>query len=216
MLYPTFSKTFSKSRGSRLFVTALPAAVLTFGVFVGMKLMLDDEVSPIAQTESPRVLKVDLAPKTLDPEIERRPATMPDLPAPPPPPAKFSATPLDIQLDPIVFTGGAPEPLGRTPLKNYIPAPVAIGDRVAQPVTQPLPDFPMRALERGISGSCEVRFDLTPQGKPYNVVPDCSHPVFEQSAKRAVSRTDFLPQIRDGQALEQKNMVFPLVYKIEL
>mgnify|MGYP001087980988 CR=1 FL=1 len=212
MLYPTFSK----SRGSRLLATALPAAVLTFGIFVGMKLMLDEEVSPIAQAESPRVLKVDMAPEKDDLEIERRPATMPDLPSPPPPPAKFAATASDIQLDPIVFTGGAPEPLGRTPLKNFIPNPVAIGDRVAQPVTQPLPDYPMRALERGISGTCEVRFDLTPQGKPYNVVPDCSNSVFEQSAKRAVSRTDFLPQIRNGQALEQKNMIFPLVYKIEL
>jgi len=74
----------------------------------------------------------------------------------------------------------------------------------------------MRALERGISGTCEVRFDLTPQGKAYNVVPKCSNSVFEQSAKRAVTRTDFLPRIEDGKALEQKNMVFPLVYKIEL
>ncbi|MBR9834458.1 MAG: TonB family protein, partial [Alphaproteobacteria bacterium] len=92
--------------------------------------------------------------------------------------------------------------------------PVAISDRDAQPIRPPLPTYPTRAAERGVEGSCDVRFDVDTRGRPYNVQATCTDNVFKREAERAVSRVEFAPKIVRGAAAERKNVVYPLEFKL--
>ena len=85
----------------------------------------------------------------------------------------------------------------------------------AVPIRPPRLSFPKRAAERGVSGTCDVVFDLDSRGKPSNVVATCSSPLFVSEAQRAISRTEFSPKMVDGRPVEQRNMVFPLEFVFE-
>lgn len=205
----------SRSQKSRLLISALPAAALTVGLFVGMKLMLDDEAVPVASKEPARVLKVDIAEPEKEPEVRTRDIVRVEPATAPPPPARLSITKANIDLQPVDITGAAPTEVSFNQLDQLALQPIAIDERRAQPIRPPVPDYPIRALERGLEGMCEVRFDVSERGKPYNIQPVCSDAIFERSAKRAVSKTEFLPRIMRGRAIERRNVVYPLEFKIE-
>lgn len=205
---------FGGSKMSRLLTTALPAAALTTGLFVSMKLMLDEETVPMASEKQARVLKIDIATKEDPPEIRTREIKRIEPTTAPPPPAKLTMTKADITLEPVRLTGAAPKAVKFNPLDQLALQPVAIDERDAQPIRPPVPDYPIRALDRGLEGLCEVRFDVDAKGKPYNINPVCSHQIFESAAKRAVSKSEFLPRIVRGQAIERRNVVYPLEFKI--
>ncbi|WP_041301434.1 energy transducer TonB [Hirschia baltica] len=88
------------------------------------------------------------------------------------------------------------------------------GPSTAIPIRQPLPTYPRKALHQGLSGLCDVAFALDPQGRPFNVVADCSDAVFNASAERAVRKALFSPtKDASGVPVTTYNMVFPLEYK---
>jgi TonB family protein len=87
--------------------------------------------------------------------------------------------------------------------------------RTAFPISPPRLTFPRRAAERGISGTCEVYFDLDARGKPMNVVAVCSNRLFQAEAERAIVQTEFVPKRVDGRPVEQRDMVYPLEFVLE-
>ena len=111
--------------------------------------------------------------------------------------------------------GVSPINVGRTPGRNVEQIPQQSSDREAQPIRPPVPSYPQRAWELGLSGSCDVRFDVDARGKPYNVVATCSDDIFKTEAERAVSRVEFAPQIVRGEAVERRNVVYPLDFNIQ-
>jgi protein TonB len=100
-------------------------------------------------------------------------------------------------------------------MKSLAIDPVAVSDRDAQPIRPPTPSYPQRAQERGLSGNCDVRFDVDTRGKPYNIAATCSDAVFKSEAERAVSRVEFAPKIVRGKAVERRNVVYPLEFNIQ-
>ena len=57
----------------------------------------------------------------------------------------------------------------------------------------------MRAAERGVEGSCWVRFDVTPDGTPTNIdIFRCDSSLFERASVRAVERWRYNPKVEDG------------------
>lgn len=203
------------SQKSRFLVAAAPAAVITAGLFLGMKLMLNEDVVPLASTEPARVLKIDYAEPEPEQKIRTRRVEPIEAAKAPPPPAKLTMTKADIDFQPISMTGSAPEPLKLGRLDEFAVTPIAIDERDAQPIRPPVPVYPTRALTRGLEGACEVRFDVTAKGRPYNIVPMCSHSVFDDAAKMAVSKSEFLPRVVSGQVIERRNVVYPIEFKIK-
>ncbi|NBC21039.1 MAG: TonB family protein [Alphaproteobacteria bacterium] len=133
----------------------------------------------------------------------------------PPPPPKLSSSKSDIDLPTPNIQGAAPQELNFDRMQSLAIDPVAVSDRDAQPIRPPMPTYPRRAAERGIEGSCEVRFDVNPRGKPYNVKATCTDSVFRREAVRAVERVEFAPKIIRGKAAERKNVVYPLEFQLE-
>lgn len=133
----------------------------------------------------------------------------------PPPPPKLSANKSNIDLPTPQIQGSAPSELRIGSVSSFAMDAVVVSDRDAQPIRPPIPSYPTRAAERGIEGSCDVRFDVDVRGKPYNVAADCTDRVFVREAERAVSRVEFAPKIVRGQAAERRNVVYPITFSLQ-
>ena len=77
------------------------------------------------------------------------------------------------------------------------------------------PDYPVRALERGLEGYCMVHFDVGPDGTPINVRTEyCSNSVFARNSIRAVERWLYSPQIVNGAAVVQRDFRTQITYSL--
>lgn len=200
----------------RFLISLTIAAPIAILIFLFMSLLIAvNEIS--LEAKETRVLSA-ITPQSNDSDVRTRQRAKPqriDSAAKPPPPPKQSATKSSINLPTPKIEGGVPQDLDLGRMKSLAIDPVAVSDRDAQPIRPPTPSYPQRAQERGLSGSCDVRFDVDTRGKPYNVAATCSDSVFKSEAERAVSRVEFAPKIVRGKAVERRNVVYPLEFNIQ-
>lgn len=200
----------------RLVIGIPLAAIVVYLLFTFMYSMINQDFKQPEVTEQ-RVLD-RITPSEEDTEVRtrnRNKAQRIDSADKPPPPPKMSASRSDIDLPTPNIQGAAPTELNVSRLDSLAIDPVAISDRDAQPIRPPVPTYPSRAAERGIEGSCDVRFDVDTRGRPYNVEADCTDSIFKREAERAVGRVEFAPKIVRGQAAERRNVVYPLEFTLQ-
>ena len=176
----------------RLGVALVISIPIVYFLFILMSSLIN--VTEIKVDKGEQRVLAAITPQKQDSEVRTRQRSKPkrlDSAAKPPPPPKVSATKSQINL----------------------PTPKIEGD--AQPIRPPTPSFPQRAAERGIEGSCDVRFDVDTRGRPYNVSATCTNDMFKSEAERAVARVEFAPKIIRGKAAERKNVVYPLEFKLQ-
>ncbi|MEM7491746.1 MAG: TonB family protein [Pseudomonadota bacterium] len=200
----------------RILLGAPAAAAITYVLFIGMNALIS---TPWVKPDDKEQRTIErITPLEENTEVRRRARAKPrqqrNADKPPPPP-KLSTSKRDINLPTPSIQGAAPTELRIDRMSSLAIDPVAISDRDAQPIRPPLPTYPNRAAERGIEGSCEVRFDVDVRGKPYNISADCSDNIFRREAERAVSRVEFAPKIVRGKAAERRNVVYPLEFQLE-
>src|SRR3990167_5865058 len=200
----------------RFLVATAIAVPIVLAIFMLMNALISVKELKRASGET-RVLAA-ITPQKQDSDVRTRQRAKPqriDSAAKPPPPPKQSATKSSINLSTPKIDGAVPTGLDLGKMKSLAIDPVAVSDRDAQPIRPPTPSYPQRAQERGLSGKCDVRFDVDTSGKPYNVQATCSDSVFKSEAERAVSRVEFAPKIVRGKAVERRNVVYPLEFNIQ-
>ena len=191
------------------------AGLVVFGLFSFMHRMISVDFVP-PETVPQRVLEAFVAPDSVEatPHVRDIKPDRLELADRPPPPPKLTRSPSAIDLPAPQVGGAVPQTLDIGRLDRMVPTPVAINDRNAQPIRPPVPSYPGRAVSRGLEGDCEVRFDVDMRGKPYNIEAVCSDQVFRREAERAVSRVQFAPKIQRGRAVERRNVVYPLEFRL--
>lgn len=115
-------------------------------------------------------------------------------------PSAAGATPtLPVPAAPV---RSAPSPAGALPQVQGAPAPAL----VLVPLATPSPDYPREAMLAGTEGYVVVEFILNAEGSTQDIsVIEASPPrVFDQSARRAVSRWKFQPVLVNGIAVEKR------------
>ncbi|MFW6413240.1 MAG: energy transducer TonB, partial [Oceanicaulis sp.] len=134
---------------------------------------------------------------------------------PPPPPPQIEREVADQPSEDLsTQMGDLPE--FDTPELNSGNVSFDVSDRDAQPMVRIPPQYPPRAAERGIQGSCQVTFDVTPDGTPTNIsILDCDSSLFERSTIRAVERWRYEPKVQDGTAVWRRGVVTRLDYQLE-
>lgn len=76
---------------------------------------------------------------------------------------------------------------------------ITVSDRDAQPIVRIPPIMPETAT---LSGHCDVRFNVTIDGKPIDVkTTNCTDYIFELAAIESVQKWKYNPKIRDGRAM---------------
>lgn len=79
---------------------------------------------------------------------------------------------------------------------------IQVSDRDAQPLVRIPPVTPPRFLEGDNSGYCEMRFDVSPEGQPFNVVAKrCTSSILERASIKNVQKWKYNPKIVEGRAV---------------
>ncbi|MDJ0920628.1 MAG: TonB family protein [Henriciella sp.] len=198
----------------RFVAVGLPAAAATLGLFWAMQKAIQVDQVSLPTAEAHRLVRIAL-PEIRDtaPNHSREPARLLEANQPPPPPKYSARKSVDTTpTQPIEWT--APEPDFTRSFANFVPEPIVISERRAEPIAPPVVTYPNTAITRGLEGDCEVTFDVSAKGQPFNVQPVCTHSVFEREAKRAIQNVSFMPRIRRGQAVERRGVVYPLEFRL--
>ena len=93
--------------------------------------------------------------------------------------------------------------------------PASIVDRDAQPITQPWPTYPERAVTAQREGLCYAMMDVTTDGRPENILTACSSADFNAPSYQAATQMRFEPLSTNGSLARRINVVYPLKYCLE-
>jgi periplasmic protein TonB len=129
-----------------------------------------------------------------DEKIEReRPPPTPETPR-----MAFAAGGIEnnvAQLTPVVDARGAMSRMSMS----------AGSDRDVIPLVRIAPDYPPRALSRGLEGWVQVQFTITPTGTVKDAIVVNAEPkqVFDDAALKAIARWRYNPRVEGGVAVER-------------
>jgi periplasmic protein TonB len=141
-----------------------------------------------------------------DEKVEReRPPPTPETPR-----MAFSASGIDnnvAQLTPIVDAAGA---MSRMSLS-------AGSDRDVIPLVRINPDYPPRALSRGLEGWVQVQFTITPTGTVKDAIVVNAEPknIFDDAALKAIARWRYNPKVESGVAVERVGVQTIIRFQLE-
>lgn len=203
-----------RSHTGRFFLSALPAMGLTLGLFLIMqKLVHTEELALPDGKPFPTLVKITPVEPGVEAPTYRPPVTAIETAAPPKVKTTELVTSEGISFAPIEIA----EPsfrISADQLKQFSTGQVGGIREEAVPVRAPSPDYPPIALRQGLQGECEVRFSIDAAGRPFNVDGKCTDPVFVSSSERAVKKALFAAKVKNGVAVGQDNLVYPIVYNM--
>lgn len=85
-----------------------------------------------------------------------------------------------------------------------------------QPLSKEAPDYPERALDKGIEGDCTVVYDVSPQGNVVNPqVQGTCHPLFIRPSLAAAETFRYQPRIIEGRAVTVSGVKNTFHYRIK-
>lgn len=190
-------------------VAAMPLALVITALLLYLMLMLvaTEPVEPV-EVPSGKISDVVQVPPKLVPVRQKEPRPAPAPALPPAAPAQSFAVPAGggVVLIPADYKKAPPATHG-----HIVMGP---GSSVVRQVMI-APQYPRRALSRGVEGYVDVAFEVTAVGVPENVRVLGAEPqgVFEQAALAAVARWKYLP--RDAATGEQVTLKERIRFAIE-
>ena len=195
----------------RIPIAAFAGALFTPSMFWLLWSLIETDFDAGARAEAARIefsrmrRDTEVASKR-DQKVEReRPPPTPELPQ-----MAFSRGGVDnnvASLSPIVDARGAMSRMTMT----------AGSDRDVIPLVRINPDYPQRALQRGLEGWVQVQFTITPTGtvKDPIVVDAMPKSVFDDAALKAIARWRYNPKVENGVAVERVGVQTRIVFQLE-
>lgn len=168
---------------------------------------------PINVSELSKASRIEFTRMRQDTSVETKQQEKVKQEKPPPvpqvPQMDFSRGSVDnnvAQLAPVVDASGAMSKLKMS----------AGSDRDIIPLVRIVPDYPPRALSRGLEGWVIVQFTITVTGTVKDaIVVESSSPIFEAAALKAISRWRYNPKVEEGVAVERRGVQNKLVFQLE-
>ena len=186
------------------------AALVTVGLFVLMMVLIAEEFKPQEKLAN---ASFEINPQVEDIKVIKRETKVDQVKkviTPPPPPTierQQAAKPTERIAS---LEGAIPEfEAPKIDRQNF---KIQVSDRDAQPLVRIPPIMPPRA-ER--SGHCKVRFDVSPEGAPFNVVATyCSQKLFERSSIKSVQKWKYNPKIVDGRSVSRSGVESKITFRL--
>jgi len=206
---------WTTQQGKRFLAVGLPAAFTTLALFLGMKAAIHTDGYAATDLEPRTLVKIDVP-------VEKKLTIFSDIPAPEklvaaqPPALPKQSPPNTVETLPLDYADWLPNTeLNPDIIRTVVLTPAAHVDRTTQPIAPPILTYPRAAIDRELEGTCDVTFDVSLKGQPFNVRPLCTHSVFQCEAKRAIENVSFMPRIEDGQPVERHDVVYPIEFKLD-
>ncbi len=202
----------------RIIIGISAAVGVTFALFVLMAYLIKVELKPLDDEKSPSI-QISMVEPDDDINIrERRLPKKPEPPKNPPPPQtqrvakaerpKVQSMNLNMEKLDVAIAGSG----------MYLGPPGGgnMGDGEAIPMVIIQPRYPRKAAMEGIEGWVKFRFTIAPDGTPKNVELIDAKPrrIFERDARRAIYKWKFKPNVVDGKAVEQHNMIYTMQFTL--
>lgn len=173
------------------------AAVATIGLTVSMASLIATEFTPQDKTET---ANYEINPRVDDiPDVVRteRPDPLREVETPPPPPTIDTYQTVAVDLPIIEVTRERTVfKMDRLNLKTDFNVTI---DKDPTPLVRIPPVFPNRFLQGNVSGYCRVRFDISPEGLPFNVqTTTCTNNQLKSATVKSVQKWKYAPEMRDG------------------
>ena len=190
------------------------AAIVTFGLFDLMQSMIGVEGK---LDSSEKVMVVDFVRVQRTEEVkkkEREPPKKEQLDDEPPPPEMNMDTTTDLDQGGIGITAVADA--GVQGLDAGAGFSMASADGDAVPMVRVPPQYPERALQRGIEGRVLIGFTISRSGavKDAKVIAYEPSTIFNKAALKAVSQWKYNPKIENGKAVEQKGIRIAIPFRL--
>ncbi|MBW2500838.1 MAG: TonB family protein [Deltaproteobacteria bacterium] len=199
---------------SRLFVAFAMAAFVTFGLFWIMQglIIVEGELD-----KSDKVKVVDFVRVQRTEEVqkkEREPPKKAQIDDEPPPPQMNLDTSSNLDAGGIGIS--AVDGGGMEGLDTGGGFSLASADGDAVPLVRVPPQYPERALQRGIEGRVLIEFTISKTGavKDPKVIAYEPSTIFNKAALKAVSQWKYNPKIVNGKPVEQPGMRIALPFRI--
>ena len=186
------------------------AAIVTVGLFLLMMALIAAEFKPAEKLEN---ASFEINPTVEDIKVIKRETKVDKVKkviTPPPPPQIERQQAAKPQERIASLEGAIPEfEAPKIDKQNF---KIAVSDRDAQPLVRIPPIMPPRAEK---SGHCRVRFDVSPEGAPFNVTTTyCTQSLFERATIKSVQRWKYNPKIVDGRAVARKGVENKVTYRL--
>jgi protein TonB len=186
------------------------AALVTIGLFVLMTVLISAEFEPQDKIET---ASFDINPKVEDIKVIERETKVDKVQkvVPPPPPPMIERAQADKPTEAIASLEGA-IPEFETPKIDRSSFKIAVSDRDAQPLVRIPPIMPTRAEK---SGHCNVRFDVSPEGQPFNVdATYCTQSLFKRASIKSVQKWKYNPKIVDGRSVARSGVESKITFRL--
>ena len=196
--------------GAVRWLAIIPAAIVTVGLFVLMMSLISEEFKPQDKIE---VADFEINPKVEDVQILERETKVTEIKKieTPPPPPQIERAKADRPSEPVASLEGA-IPEFEAPKIDRSQFKIAVSDRDAQPLVRIPPQMPPRAEK---SGHCRVRFNVSPEGQPFDVQATyCTQNLFERPSIRSVQKWKYNPKIQDGRPVGRTGVESKITFRL--
>ncbi len=195
----------------RIPIAVILGAVLTTSVFWLLWHLVGRQVDVAQFKEATRIdfsrLRKDTEVQTKrDQKVEReRPPPTPEMPK-----MAFASSGIEnniATLTPVVDARGAMTRMSMS----------AGSDRDVIPLVRIAPDYPPRALSRGLEGWVKVQFTITPTGTVKDPIVVDAEPkqMFDEAALKAIARWRYNPRVEGGVAVERVGVQTIIRFQLE-
>lgn len=186
------------------------AALVTVGLFVLMMTLIAEEFKPQEKSAS---ASFEINPTVEDIKVIKRETKVQQVKkviTPPPPPTIERQQAAKPQERIASLEGAIPE--FEAPKIDRQSFKIAVSDRDAQPLVRIPPIMPPRAEK---SGHCRVRFDVSPEGAPFNVETTyCTQSLFSRATIKSVQKWKYNPKVVDGRNVARKGVENKVTYRL--
>jgi len=187
--------------------------VITFSLFYLMQALIatgsgEQDVRTSIRIADIIIPEIEIEVSRVEPKPDEpdEPEEVPDLP--------------DMEIDTMDMSGGDSLNIARVNIDIGgidATAVVGINDSEMLPIVTVPPQYPNRALSRGIEGWCLVMFTVTETGTVVNpIVVDADPPdIFNNASVRAVTRFKYNPRIVDGNGVPVEGVQYLFRYNVD-
>ena len=196
--------------GSLRWLAIIPAAIVTVGLFILMMVLISEEFKPQDKLD---LQDFEINPKVEDVKVLERETKVTEIKKieTPPPPPQIERAKSDRPSEPVARVEGK-IPEFEAPKLDRSNFEITVSDRDAQPLVRIPPQMPPRAEK---SGHCRVRFNVSPEGQPFDVVTTyCTEKLFERPSIRSVQKWKYNPKIQDGRPVGRSGVESKITFKL--
>jgi protein TonB len=169
---------------------------------------------PINVEEMRKATRIEFTRMRQDTDVQKKQDEKPEQDKPPPvpeiPQMNMASSDLNNNVAQITPTVDASSAMSKMTMS-------AGSDRDIIPLVRINPDYPPRALSRGIEGYVIVQFTITAAGMVKDVIVVDAKPkgLFDDAAVRAVGRWRYNPKVVEGVAVERRGVQTMITFHLE-